>query len=30
MVVSVTPYLTDTGEHIALYKINKNLYVETS
>ena len=30
VVVSLTPYLTDTGEHIALCKINKNVYTETS
>ena len=28
--VSIAPYLTDNGEHTALYKINKNVYIETS
>ncbi|MCB4755380.1 MAG: hypothetical protein LGB52_07345, partial [Sulfurovum sp.] len=26
-VISVGPYLTDKGEHTALYKLNKNVYI---
>ena len=29
VVISVAPYLTDKGEHTALYKINKNAYIKT-
>ena len=29
-VISMAPYLTDKGEHTALYKINKNVYIKTS
>ena len=28
--VYIAPYLTDNDEHTALYKINKNVYTETS
>ena len=28
-VIFTAPYLTDTGEHAALYKINKNVCIET-
>ena len=29
-VVSIAVYLTDKGQHIMLYKINKNVYIRTS
>ena len=29
-VISIAPYLTDKGEHTALYKINHNVYIKTS
>ena len=29
-VISMAPYLTDKAEHIELYKINNNVYIETS
>ena len=29
-VISIAPYLTDKGGHIALYKINNNVYIKTS
>ena len=29
-VISVVPYLTDKGEHIALYMINKMICIDTS
>ena len=29
-VISIAPYLTDKDEHIALYKINDNVYIKTS
>ena len=29
-VIFITPYLTDSGEHTALYKINKNVCIKTS
>ena len=29
-VISIAAYLTDKGEHTALYKINKNVYIEIS
>ena len=28
-VVSIAPYLTDKGEHTAVYKINNNVYFKT-
>ena len=27
-VISKAPYLTDKGEHTALYKISKNVYIK--
>ena len=29
-VISIVLYLTDKGEHAALYKINKKVYIKTS
>ena len=29
-IISIAPYLTDMGEHAALYKTNKNVYIKTS
>ena len=29
-IISIAPYHTDMGEHTALYKINKNVYIKTS
>ena len=29
-VISIAPYVTDMGEHTALYKINNNVYIENS
>ena len=29
-VISITPYLTDQGEHTALYKINNNVHIKIS
>ena len=29
-VISIAPYLTGTGEHTALYKINKSVCIKTS
>ena len=29
-VIFVAPYLTDKGEHTALYKVNNNVYIKTS
>ena len=29
-VISIALYLTDKGEHTALYKINKNIHIKTS
>ena len=29
-VISVAPYVTDKGEHTALYQINKNVYMISS
>ena len=29
-VISIALYLTDKGGHIALYKINNNVYLKTS
>ena len=29
-VISIAPYLTDKGEHTALYKTNRDDYVKTS
>ena len=29
VVISIPPYLTDKGEHILLYKSNKNVYIKT-
>ena len=29
VVLSIAPYLIDKGEHIVLYKINKNVYIKT-
>ena len=26
-IISIVPYLTNKGEHTALYKINKNVYI---
>ena len=28
-VISIAPYLTDKGEHTALYKISNNVYTKT-
>ena len=30
MLISIEPYLTDKGEHTALYKINNIVYIKTS
>ena len=29
-VISIAPYLTDKGEHTAIFKINDNVYFKTS
>ena len=28
IVISILPYLTDEGEHTALYKINEKVYIK--
>ena len=30
VVISVVAYLTDEGEHFALYQISKNVFIKTS